>query len=477
MHKVLIRPLDISDAKTSWKWRNNPEIWDFTGSKPNQKITYEIEHEWIQKVIADQSTKRFAILVNDIYVGNIQLTDIEIDETAEFHIFIGDTSYWGKGVGKLATYQILHYAKEELNLKNIFLKVRKENISAINVYTKNGFEITDEEEGWLKMNCNILDLNIPMVSVFVMVYNHEEFLKECLDGLLIQKCSFNFNIVVGEDCSTDNSRAILLDYQLEYPGKFKLLLHKENVGAVKNQELVFKNCSGRYIALCEGDDYWTDPLKLQKQVSFLEKNPDYSLCFHGAKVLEQPRCKFLFNARRHFGNKTFSSSSVIKGGGSFVPTCSMVFPRKIIENLPSWFFNAPIGDLFLSINCAMAGKVYYFDKLMSVYNVTTSNWSANIIGDVNFRKRFDFRMKIIELLKRTNVETSNRYDNEINHLITANIKALLTDKYDNQFELQSKTQFFNQLNFVDKIDVNLMNLIPIVPRLYKKGFNLFKFIF
>ena len=155
MCKVLIRPLKISDSQISWKWRNDPKIWEFTGTKPKEEITYEIENDWIQSAIADQTTKRFAILVDDVYVGNIQLTDIIEHDTAQYHIFIGDRNYWGKGVAKLATYQILYYAKEVLDLKNIFLNVRKENFSAIKVYKKTGFEIIDEKDGWIKMNCNI----------------------------------------------------------------------------------------------------------------------------------------------------------------------------------------------------------------------------------------------------------------------------------------------------------------------------------
>ncbi len=176
MYKVLIRPLAVSDAQISWKWRNNPKIWEFTGFKPNIQVTPEVEHDWILKVLADKFTKRFAILVDDVYVGNIHFDNIIEYDTAKYHIFIGDPSYWGKGIAKLATYQILHYAKHVLNLKNVFLNVRKENLSAIKVYEKNGFKTVNEKEGWIKMNCDISQLETPMASVFVMVYNHEKYI-------------------------------------------------------------------------------------------------------------------------------------------------------------------------------------------------------------------------------------------------------------------------------------------------------------
>jgi glycosyltransferase involved in cell wall biosynthesis len=116
------------------------------------------------------------------------------------------------------------------------------------------------------------------ISIFCLVYNHEPYLKDCIEGFLMQRCNFNFEIVVGEDCSSDRSREILLDYHKKFPGKFKLLLHDQNVGAIQNQNLTLNACDGKYIALCEGDDYWTDPYKLQKQVDFLEANEDYSVC-------------------------------------------------------------------------------------------------------------------------------------------------------------------------------------------------------
>lgn len=143
MYKVLIRPLEVSDALSSYKWRNDPEVWALTGSKPNIKITEDIELNWIKKAINEKSSNRFAILVNDEYVGNVQLTQIT-DSDAEFHIFIGNKDFWGKGVAKEATYQILMYAKDELKLSRVYLKVNRNNLAAIKTYERNGFSLVDE---------------------------------------------------------------------------------------------------------------------------------------------------------------------------------------------------------------------------------------------------------------------------------------------------------------------------------------------
>ena len=395
MYNVLIRPLEISDAQISWKWRNNPKIWELTGAKPTKKITHNIEYDWIQKVIADKTTKRFAILVDNVYVGNIQLTDIIEHDIAQYHIFIGDTNYWGKGIAKLATYQILYYAKEVLGLKNIFLKVRKENDSAIKVYKKNGFLITFEDDGWLHMNCDLSEMQKPTVSVFVMVYNQEAFLEECLKGMLMQQCNFNFEIVVGEDCSSDNSREILVDYQNKYPGKFKLLLHKTNIGAFKNQMEVFKNCKGKFIAMCEGDDYWVEPLKLQEQVNFLEANLDYVLT-HSDIFIKNSSGEDIKNSRRTISNpfkiSKYKETNAVKYlvMGNYIMTLTVLIEKnalfKALESIAKNDNQIPTIDYTIFLELSKLGKIHYQQEKTAAYRIVPNSDSNNI--DINHRLKY-----------------------------------------------------------------------------------------
>jgi RimJ/RimL family protein N-acetyltransferase/glycosyltransferase involved in cell wall biosynthesis len=386
MYKVLIRPLRISDAQISFKWRNDPKIWELTGSKPKHEITHEIELDWIQKAIADKTTKRFAILVDNVYVGNIQLTDIIEYDTAQYHVFIGDRNYWGKGVAKLATNQILYYAKVVLGLKNIFLKVRKENFSAIKVYKKNGFKTVNEKEDWIKMNCDISQLETTTVSVFVMVYNHEKYIAECLEGILMQKCNFNFDIVVGEDCSTDKSREILLEYQNRYPGKFKLLLHETNIGAAKNQMEVFNGCNGKYIAMCEGDDYWIDPLKLQKQVDFLEANEDYVL-IHSDIFLKNSSGENIKSARNTISKiirwPKNNDSNVVKYlvKGNYIMTLTVLITKnalfKALENIAKNDNEIATIDYTIFLELSKLGKIHYQHEKTAVYRILPNSASNN----------------------------------------------------------------------------------------------------
>src|SRR4030042_404695 len=120
------------------------------------------------------------------------------------------------------------------------------------------------------------------VSACIIVYNHEKYIRDCLDGALAQKVNFDYEIVVSEDCSTDNTREILLEYQKKHPDKIKLFFNEKNLGLSGNWLKSWTRCDGDYMAICEGDDYWIDPDKLQKQVEFLEANPGFALSSHNA---------------------------------------------------------------------------------------------------------------------------------------------------------------------------------------------------
>lgn len=131
----------------------------------------------------------------------------------------------------------------------------------------------------------MMDQNVPLVSICCLSYNHAPFLKECLDGFLMQQTNFEYEILIHDDCSTDGSDEIIREYASKYPEKIFPLYEEENQYSKGMESVIdiafnYNRARGKYIAYCEGDDYWTDPLKLQKQVDFMESHPDYSVCFH-----------------------------------------------------------------------------------------------------------------------------------------------------------------------------------------------------
>lgn len=152
--EIYLRPLQKGDAYTSWLWRNDPDVWTYTGSKPDRYITKEIEYEWICRALSDGNSKRYAICQSDDHehIGNIQLTDIN-NNKAQLHIFIGNKNYWGKGIGTLATKKILDIAFYEMLLNEVYLSVNSKNRAAISCYIKNGFLTQDEQQGLLTMSC------------------------------------------------------------------------------------------------------------------------------------------------------------------------------------------------------------------------------------------------------------------------------------------------------------------------------------
>lgn len=144
--EISIRPLEEDDAYTSVKWRNIAELWAFTKFKADKEITIDDELCWVRKVIADNTSRRFAIIADGVYVGNIYLTGIGNGE-AEYHIFIGEKSYWGKGIARKASQLIINYGRDVLNLKKITLSVRPDNAGAFHLYKSLGFVETGEHDG------------------------------------------------------------------------------------------------------------------------------------------------------------------------------------------------------------------------------------------------------------------------------------------------------------------------------------------
>lgn len=147
---VFLRRLERNDAYVSYKWRNDPEVFKYTGTVYDHEITLETELHWIERVIKNDNEYRCAIIADNCYVGNIYLTNID-DEKAEYHIFIGDKSYWGKGVAKKASIEIIRHGFENLNLKKVLLEVRPQNSTAIRLYETLGFTMIGESSNVINM--------------------------------------------------------------------------------------------------------------------------------------------------------------------------------------------------------------------------------------------------------------------------------------------------------------------------------------
>lgn len=205
----------------------------------------------------------------------------------------------------------------------------------------------------------------PVVSVIIHAYNHETYIAQAIEGVIRQQSRFPIELLIGEDCSLDGTRTICLEYQRRYPHIIRLIIADLNVGAHNNSLRLFARARGRYLAFCDGDDYWTNSCKLQMQVAFFEANSDHTLCFHNAQVTYQDA-----DTKPHLSNRklpvTLSAAKFIERERQ-IPTASMVFRRSVITRLPEDFCTFPNGDLPLCILAAAAGKVHGLAECLSVY--------------------------------------------------------------------------------------------------------------
>lgn len=227
-----------------------------------------------------------------------------------------------------------------------------------------------------------------MVTIRCMVYNHEPYIRECLEGFVMQKTNFRFEAIVHDDASTDGSAAIIREYAEKYPDIIKPIYQTENQYSKRDgslRRIMNEHTHGKYIALCEGDDYWIDPLKLQKQVDFLEANEEYSMCFHADKQLK-PNGEFILHRPRPI-KQEYTMEDVILGGGGFMATNSMVYKAELAIENPEWRANAPVGDGPLMLLLASKGRIGYINDTMSVYRIMAKgSWSERISSNRAMRK-------------------------------------------------------------------------------------------
>lgn len=208
-----------------------------------------------------------------------------------------------------------------------------------------------------------------MVSVCCITYNHEKYISQAIEGFLMQRASFKFEILIGEDCSTDSTRMLLEKYASRYPGLISLVVSDDNVGPLNNAVRVIKRARGKYIALCDGDDYWTDPYKLEKQVSFLENNKEFAICCHYMRQIEHDGQISYLDPRPVKIEYTYNDLVVNKQQQT--STASLVVQRSYINDLytSDWFRKCYAGDKFvkLFVTSSTGKKIFVMPEVMSCY--------------------------------------------------------------------------------------------------------------
>ncbi len=230
------------------------------------------------------------------------------------------------------------------------------------------------------------------VSVCMITYNHELFIEQAIKSVLMQKTNFKVELIIANDCSTDDTNNIIKSVINEnsFSVEVNYINRDVNFGMMPNFIDALKRCKGKYIALLDGDDYWTDPLKLQKQVDFMEANQEYSMCFHEAEVIDENN-NFLHYFNKIKLEKTYSLSDLTQR--NFVSTASCLFKNEIV--LHNSFAKLSVGDWALHILNAEKGKIFYMPISMSVYRVhdggiwSKLNYNEMILKGVEVMKDLD----------------------------------------------------------------------------------------
>ncbi len=237
----------------------------------------------------------------------------------------------------------------------------------------------------------------PKLSVLITSYNHEKYIQEALDSVLAQKTQVPFEIIVSDDCSTDRTREILEDYQQRYPSMIRLLPVEKNLGITKNLQRGLSACSGEYIAILEGDDYWISPLKLQKQVEFLDHQPECSFCFNGLLFLNNDGVYVEFQNGLSPRSPILSLIELIENNfiGNF-STC--MYRNEVVRKLPPKIYEVFTVDWMFNMACAEIGSIGYLPLQMTVYRKQGQGAWSSLADSQQIKKIMDLLPIYDELL-------------------------------------------------------------------------------
>jgi len=313
-------------------------------------------------------------------------------------------------------------------------------------------------------------MNNILVSISCITYNHEKYISEALESFLMQKTNFKYEILIHDDASTDNTAKIIREYEKKYPEIIKPIYQTVNQYSKKIKITIIYNyprAKGKYIALCEGDDYWTDPFKLQKQVDYMELHPECSLCTHAAEI-RSSRKKLIRNIRPYTKNRFYSVEEVISGGGGLFATSSMLFKTAIVKKMPHFYMIAPVGDAPLTIFLALKGHVYYIDCCMSVYRyMVEDSWSRrNLLNHKAITEHID---RTNNVLREIDEYADYKYTKTINEKILQNKFAVLRNNFNiKKIKLAKYKKYYCKLSIKQKVKIYIGAYFPCVATFWRR---------
>lgn len=321
-----------------------------------------------------------------------------------------------------------------------------------------------------------------MVSILCTAYNHEKYIRQCLDGFVMQKTNFKFEVIIHDDASTDNTANIIREYEEKYPEIIKPIYQKENqyskkAGITKNFTL--PKARGKYIAICEGDDFWTDKYKLQKQVDTLENNPNCKCCVctvrdanedgsmmnttHPSEVFDSGILHtedFLKLACKEYA---FQTSSFMFKGDDY---------KEYIYNPPKFRTVSPVGDWPMLLYFCTIDDIYYIKDEMSCYRRNAVGSYTTSMSSSTINKRKKYNKGLIAMIESFDEYTSQKYHNYCVDFARRFRKyyydCLKEEKNFKEVLSKENKEFFAQENFKDRMYIMVTVYLPIVAKVYDK---------
>lgn len=315
-----------------------------------------------------------------------------------------------------------------------------------------------------------------MVSICCITYNQEEYIRDALDGFLSQETDFSYEVLIHDDASTDGTADIIREYARQYPEIIKPILQTENQYAKGLTNVSgtynFPRAKGRYIAMCEGDDYWTDPHKLQRQTDYMEAHPDCSLVFHSACIEVQGRALTERRMRPYRRSRRVSPEEIIDKTSGY-PTASLMFRADMVRILPDFYVNAPLADIPLQLMAAARGWAYYMDRPMCVYRLGGAfSWTTLMKQGDYERKQRQYYQDMKKMYRGFDRETGGRF-HEVARRALARIYFLtkVNTKQYGEVLAKKNRRFYRELNLRTRFFIRFENAAPGLYRLALKAFH------
>lgn len=314
------------------------------------------------------------------------------------------------------------------------------------------------------------------VSICCITYNQEAYIRDALEGFLKQKTDFAWELLIHDDASSDGTAEVIREYAARYPDRIFPILQTENQYSKGLTNISgtfnFPRARGRYIAMCEGDDYWVEEDKLQMQVDYMEAHPDCALCFHSARVEVLGRAVTERQMRPYHRNRKVSPEEIIDKTSGY-PTASLLFRSEMVRHLPDFYVQAPIADIPLQLLAAQRGWACYMDRPMCVYRLGGAASWTTLMKQGDYEKKQQAYAAAMEQMYRGFDEASGgRFHDTVEHAIRrlVYLTKVNTRQYDVVLSRENR-EFYRELNLRTRFFIRFETTFPGLYRWLQRHFH------